>query len=554
MTEEKAKKVTKQDLMRIDPFLWAFWGGLRLPSGSFSPEGRKYQVEPLQDKPPKGGHAFNPRVQVCMKATQTGWTEIHVIKCLHGMIHSKYPKGLLYLFPTRDDVTDFANSRFKPLISDNRDLIGKHLKDTDQANLKRVGKSYIYFRGARLSQTIDGSSGETKRSSRLMGLPVDGYIMDELDLMDEDAIALAKGRLEASGIKNEWFLSNPSIPDFGVHKLYQKSDRRVWEIKCGHCGTYTCLEREFLERWDKVLRIVDGGKVIKVCKKCEKEIFSWDGMWVPEFPDRSQEIVGRWLSHLNNPFTNLKELIERWTDPNLKKQTFYNLSLGLPYIEAENRLTENDVFTRCTIDPMEAGSYEPTVMGVDVGKPNYVVIGKRISERQWKILKLAKLSTFEDIYDLARRFKVNMSVFDNLPETQKVADFRHQVSFPVYGCEYREFQRGEPVWDEKAMLVTSSRTDLCDITHNLFTTPGEMELPRKSDEIKVYAKHLSALAKALETNEKTKVSRYVYKQLDDDHYYHATNYFYLASMRRPPQRGGRGQARPVVKKDSGGWT
>jgi hypothetical protein len=86
-----------------------------------------------------------------------GVTEINVLKSMYGLIHSKYPQGVLYLFPTNLDVSDFSKGRFQTLIRDNPKEVGVFVSDTDAVSIKRVQKAMLYLRGARATSKIEGS-------------------------------------------------------------------------------------------------------------------------------------------------------------------------------------------------------------------------------------------------------------------------------------------------------------------------------------------------------------------------------------------------------------
>lgn len=156
------------------------------------------------------------------------------------------------------------------------------VSDTDAVSIKRVQKAMLYFRGARATSKIEGIK---KSSSQLKGIPVDRIVFDEIDEMEPSMIDLARERLSHSEIKEEAYLSTPSIPDFGIDKLYNESDQRLWMTRCEHCGTETCLEIEFP---GCLLETVGG--VIRACKKCKKEIFPRNGRWVAQYPERSKRI------------------------------------------------------------------------------------------------------------------------------------------------------------------------------------------------------------------------------------------------------------------------
>ena len=205
-------ELTKVEMMQLmaqlDAFTWVTENGLELSHGPWRLEGHEYQAAWLQE---------TAREQVYIKGAQIGATEILVIKTLHGLVHGVYRQGSLYLFPTRDDVRDFSKARFDPLISQN-EFINKYVTSTDSQNIKKVGRGYLYLRGARSTKTI----GSKKSSSQLKSIPVDRIVFDEMDEIDPAMIDLAKERISHSPIKEQVFLGTPTIPDYGVDRMYQK--------------------------------------------------------------------------------------------------------------------------------------------------------------------------------------------------------------------------------------------------------------------------------------------------------------------------------------------
>ncbi len=230
MTEtEKDSEVTNEDLCSVDPWYWAYFNKIRLQGGEFSLEGKDYQIGMMQSK---------SRKKVEKKATQLGVTEAEVLCSLHGLIYKRYPKGVLYLFPTGDDVSDFSKTRFNPLIRENYRTIGQYVQNTNSTEVKQIGKAILYLRGARSTQRVEN---EKKESSKLRSIPVDKVVFDEVDLMDPDMVFLALQRMGDSEIKEEVYISSPTIPDFGIDKLYNESDQQWWIIKCPACNTDCCL-------------------------------------------------------------------------------------------------------------------------------------------------------------------------------------------------------------------------------------------------------------------------------------------------------------------------
>ena len=498
----------RQCLSDNDPWLWAHYNGIRLQSGPFTPIGHEYQVEPMQSTSKK---------MVAMKGAQLGWTQLEIIRVLHGQIHGLYPSGVLYLFPTSDDVSDFAKSRFNPLIADNPGSIGQYIQSTDSTNIKRIGTGMLYLRGARSTQKIEGIK---KDASKLRSIPVDKVVFDEVDLMDPDMVQMALERFSHSEVQEESYLSTPTIPDFGIDKLYQASDRRIWVIECQSCGRECCLELDFPECVK-----YDHKRAYRACVKCGEEIYPSDGRWVAQSPNA--DYAGYWISQLNSIYVDPGKILSLFNDPpNGNLQEVYNSKLGMAWIDAQNRLTRQDVYACCGSDGIARDSKRSCSMGADIGKVIHVVIGYPEGNK-YRVLYVGRVGEFSDLHDLAIKFNVQRAVLDMEPETRKARDFQAAEKYKVYLCDYAENMKVGKKQDDQTGVVVVRRTEICDSTHNLFAKQVII-LPRRSPEIEEYALEVSNIAKVLEEDQVSGSKKYTYRKLGADHYRHATNYFWLA--------------------------
>jgi len=508
--EQIAENITPEILMAVDPWYWADTNAIKLQAAPFSFIGHEYQREPMQSQ---------ARKRVGKKAAQMGWTEMEVLKTLHGLIQGTYPLGALYLFPTQDDVSEFSKARFSPLISDNPNIIGQYVKDTDAVNIKRIGSGILYLRGARVTQMIEGLK---KESAKLSSIPVDKVVFDEKDLMQHEMITLATERMGHSEVKEEVAISTPTIPDFGIDKDYVESDQGVWMIKCQHCRKETCLELEFPD----CLKNDKNGVIYRACKHCGCKINPGDGHWVHLYPDR--DVAGWWISQLNSLYIDPGEILELYHNPpdgNL--QEIMNSKLGMAYVAAENKLTKQDIYTCCGYEPI-LGSHEgPCAMGVDVGKMLHIVIGYKKSEKTRRIVYLGRVSQFEDVHDLAKHFNVKSAVIDMEPETRKAREFQRSENYPIFLCDYQERQKVSERINEQEGVITVKRTEICDATHNEIINES-IELPRRCPEVEQYATEMSNIAKVLQEDSVTGSRIYHYRKLGEDHYRHTTNYFHIA--------------------------
>jgi hypothetical protein len=466
--------------------------------------------------------------QCAKKGAQMAFTEANVLKTLHGLIHRKYPQGVLYLFPTGDDVTDFSASRFQPLIGNNPETIGLYVTDTNRVNLKRIGGAYLFFRGARLTQNIQASK---KTSSKLKSIPVDKIVFDEVDEMPPRAVDLALERMSHSTVKEEYYLSTPTIPDYGIDAIYRRSDQSVWMIHCEACGDWTCLELTFP---DCLVRRTDG-TVFRACSKCGKEIHPSDGEWVAQYPNRSDDMVGWWISQLCSAYVSPKEILDAWTLHNNghgNLAEFYNSKLGMAYIEATHRLSIEEVLALCGVDGIESSSPGPCSMGVDQGKDLHVVIGHRSSDRVDRIIHLGIYQDWKELDSLMRNFRVIRCVVDALPETRNARDLAKRFPGKVFLNYYNEKQKGVYKWNEADMTVQCNRTESLDASHKE-VSDATLVLPKRCDIIEEFAKGLHNVAKKLEEDELTGSKRYVYVRLGEDHFRHAFNYEAIARQNLP---------------------
>ncbi len=518
MTELTPSVIASQDCG-----YWAVLRKIRLQASKFSFKDHEYQIEPMR---------FTGRRKCIMKGTQGGFTEDEVLDSLWGMIYKYLPQGVLYLFPTTDDVGEFSKSRFNPLILSNPQAIGKYVKSagkgTDTASLKKIHDAFLYLRGARLSQKIS----DLNESSKLKSIPVDRVVFDEVDHMAEEVIAKALGRMGHSKVKQERYLSNPLIPGEGIDKIFSRSDQRHWFRKCT-CGEWTCAELSFPE----CVKIRLDGTGYIGCTKCGKEVPIWAGkgssQWVPSVPANTDYMQGYRWSQLTSTFNDPAEILSDFNNPlegNLAD--VYRLRLGLPYIAAEDRLTEAQIYNCCNNDDMYSSHSGPCAMGVDVGEIKHVIIGARISSNQYQIYKIAQFSGLEawnQIHDLARRFHIKSAVIDIRPDTDIVRQFQNQEPYQISLCEYSDNAAYSRTWDTKKKIVKDYRTALFDETHRWVVTPGMLTIPRSSHpEVREFAKQMCNAYKLLETNKRTGAKAYRYKGAKE-HYRNALNYFLLAS-------------------------
>jgi hypothetical protein len=462
----------------------------------------EYLRGPYQD-----GHPF----LVEMKAAQMGLTSKAMLKVFYGARFRGY-RGILYLFPSRADVTDFSKGRIDPLIQDNPDTIGSWIRETDSANIKRIWNCFLYLRGM-------------KSRSGLKSVPADFIVFDELDEAPVNMVDMAIERMSHSEYKEVYKLSNPTLPDYGIDRAFQETDQRYWLLKCHVCGESTCLEDTFP---DCLLEV--NGRVIRACSKCKAELNPAFGEWVAKKPFITDK-RGYHYSQLFSQFVDPSEILHLYrTTTNLRD--FWNLKIGAAWVEAENRLSIQEVLSLCGDHGIESQDPGPCFMGVDQGKDLHVVIGKKHPQKAGKVIHLGVYKDWEELDRLMKNFNVLRCVVDALPETRNARAFAERHRGKVFLNFYREFLKGDYKWDEGNLTVVCNRTESLDASHNEIMA-GEIILPRESDIVRDFAKHLHDVAKKLEEDEETGSKRYVYVKLGPDHFRHAYNYECMARQNCP---------------------
>jgi hypothetical protein len=515
-------ELSKENNCAVDASYWAFLNGLLIDGRPFTLKGRKYQLEPMSSITVDGKVKMN---EVIKKGSQTGATMCKAIEVAHGALYGLYPQGILIYFPSKVAVEDFSGSRFKPMLLDNK-ILKDSCRDINSTYNRRIGSVMVGFRGCSGTSIVGGME---KDSTAVRSTPADWLLLDERDLFLEEMANQVGQRMGNSTINRRSDMGTPKLPDDGIDRLYSLSDMRRWQIKCEHCGKHTCMETEFPD----CIKLDKDGKGYPACIHCGRLIKREDGSWQMDSP--SKESVGYWFSQLLNPNRDLAHVLKEYDRPedyNTNEAEFQRIVLGKAFARAQDVLRETEVLQCCTSDHMLYSHEGPCAMGFDVGWPTiHAVIGHRIGNDRYRIIKLARVKDWGDLHDLAQRFNVKATVGDAMPESHKIrewADTEAPYGNTVYPCYVQHNLKVFDNWG-RDNIVRVSMTDLFDETHDMVTKPGRMLLPRRCHEIDIFAHQMCQRAKFLETDSRSNES-YVYRKIGDkqDHYRCALNFFFLA--------------------------
>jgi hypothetical protein len=203
------------------------------------------------------------------------------------------------------------------------------------------------------------------------------------------------------------------------------------------------------------------------------------------------------------------------------------LKIGNAYVEAENRLSIQEILALCGNEGIASEDKGPCYMGVDQGGDLHVVIGIKHPDKAGKLAHIAIYKDWEELDRLMKNFNVQRCVVDALPETRNARAFAERHRGKVYLNYYNEHQKGHYAWNEKELIVSCNRTESLDASHREIMNKS-LILPKACEVTQEFARHLHNVAKKLEENEETGSKRYVYVKLGSDHFRHAFNYEAMA--------------------------
>ena len=521
--------------MQTDPCIWAIHNRIKLMGGTvFTLDGCRYIGEIMRDE---------ARHIVVMKGTQARITTLFMLRAIHSLIYRKYPKGVIYYFPTEKDVEEFSKTRFGPLISDNpciRKVVNR--TKTNSVFIKRVGDAMLSLKGGSATRDLEGK----KDSGAVRSTPADEVIRDERCSFNAIIAKMTVDRLLDSDYKKEVDLGSPTVTDFGTSKVFGKSDQKFHLIKCEACGKYTSAAEDFPNSI-KFKKDTSHDRFIPYmgCVKCDKEIYSRNAVFVPKCPDKydsaypNEGMSGYHVSYFSTAKFDPSFLMDRYDEAvsdDSEMGGFYNTYLGLPHSTAEERLERREVFDCCGDDLMQTSSTIGTAMAADIMKMNRVVIAEKKANGGGKIIYMARMhGGFDALFDLAMKFNVKSVVACLRPYEEKFREFQarcQKKGITAYGSQYATAKMVDLFKDnDTSGIYTLARTDIMDKSQT-WVRSGKLEIPRNCDEVKVFVKEVCNTVRYLDIAKEGDPPIARYKAVGDghEHYRHCLNYLIFALM------------------------
>ena len=485
---------------------WACQKGVKLDRGDFSFSRHEYLQVPYADDHP---------CQVEKKCAQMGNTTRALLRAFFAAIYMNFI-GVLYLFPSKTGSAEFSKTRVSPLINNNYEAIGRYAQETDSVSVKRIKNCNILLRGTR--------STEGLRSD-----PTDFNIYDEFDLFEFNIEETAEARFSHSDYGWAHYLSNPTIPDFGIDKKFQETDQRYWFLRCPRCGKWT----NPVEEWEANARPSErgvpeliwerkDGSVVLRCMRCRDGILDpAKGEWVAKKP-RITEARGYQYSHLFSQYVKLDKFLYKYQNTT-DMQALYNYVLGLGYVAADDVLTEEQVIGLCGSHGIMSSDTGPNYMGIDQQDTLNIIIG----DRSGFIKFIGVRKEFEELDTLMKDFNIVRCVLDAQPEKRLARAFAKRFPGKVFLNWYDDNKKGNYVWDEKEFKVSVDRTESMDASHACLAGDGLIVLPHLCEPVKRFALQCTKTVRQLKEDDKGN-KRYVWVKRGADHDRHAFNYYNIA--------------------------
>lgn len=475
---------------------------------------------------------------VTLKSAQGGFTEIAINRALWHIDINK--RDVLYVLPTATNAGDFSKARFGGALH-NSPYLKSLFTSTNSIGLKQAGATNLYIRGSR-------------GDSNLKSVPASVLMLDEFDEFDQRAVYLALERLSGQPDKEIWFISTPTIPNYGVSKEYLMTTQEHYTFKCPLCSRHTELMfPECLEMFGETINDRDVHKSYLKCKECQGKLphetkFEWlaNGTWKSTYENGDPDRRGYYMNQLYSSTVSPAELTVaylRGLGDEFAAQEWNNSKLGLPFVGESSQLNDTQIdaavrdYSTNDARPIVGGSRKIRTLGYDQGKTGYYVVIEWTFERVSKDINMvahAKVVDFGKIlqqsegwgrlHELMREWQINFCIIDADPEISDARRFARTFPGYVHLSRYRRGQTGKELAiseeDTDAGMVVSDRTHWVGITLGRFRV-GTIEIPR--DISAEFREHMKALVKRYEKdNDGNLIAKYL--NIAPDHFAHALVY------------------------------
>ena len=309
-----------------------------------------------------------------MKAAQVGFSTSVIENAIAYTIDTN-PCPMMFVFPNEQESKSYKKTRVDDLI-DNSGLRKKIVAVTDNRNTRRTGDTaeLVEFQGGFLKLA------SANKPAQLRSAAIKILLLDEIDgypiyLKDEgETITIAVKRTQSFSLLGRKIIyqSTPTMThNSRILYYYNMGDKRKYFVPCPHCGALQELVfyKEDGGEYDDDKAVISDGKKTRPygllfdpneckngdyksvryrCKYCGFDISDFHktemlkkGKWIPTDTAKKPHFRSYHISALYSPRVSWWEIVAEFLavgKDQQKLQTFYNLTLGVPFEEREGNI------------------------------------------------------------------------------------------------------------------------------------------------------------------------------------------------------------------------
>lgn len=392
---------------------------------------------------------MHPSIDV-VKPSQIGLTEIQIRKALAFLARNR-GTSLIFTLPTDAMFERVSVTRILPLVKDEKAFnleTANGERPTRSKGLMQIGTSFLYVTG---SKEGDATS-----------IPADAVFNDEVDLSDQQMLALFGSRMQNSDWKLNQRFSTPTFSNFGIDAGYQNSDQTVYMVKCDACAHWqeplfneASVEVPGLPSETPLLEIdnalIDSGRLnlhgsYVCCEKCRAplDLGRTDNReWVAHFASRTHH-----RGYRISPFSTDRLSPEYVITQMMKYQEkeylrgWYNTVLGLPHTAGSARLSDAEI-SKCFTGHLESPALDknkPSWLGIDMGQVCHLVLGQGNSKEDQEIVSFRAIPVgqlFDEVQLILDTYNVIGGAVDRHPYTPTAEGLFELSQGRIIPVEYR---------------------------------------------------------------------------------------------------------------------
>lgn len=469
----------------------------------------------------------------CIKCSQIGLTEVQLRK-FAAFLARTVAVSAIFTLPDDIMMKRTSQTRFGPLISAEKVFNLGYDKPIRSMGLYQINQSFGYFTG---NKEGDATS-----------INADALFHDEVDLSDQEMLALFQSRLQGSDYRITQGFSTPTYEGFGIDASFSASDQHEYMIRCNHCRHHNIPEfnpnfvripglsgdlNDLSEIDSNMVERLDLSGSLLHCEQCHNPLDVHDSSlrsWVPRFPGRKSR--GYRVSPFSTPRLTVEYIVEQLL---LYKQKdalrrWYNTVLGKSFNDSNARLTEEDI--RAVMKGSGPINHSaPVVIGIDMGLICHIVL-IHLGQKEPVIFDFRQVSAdnlLDEVKSIRETYNLVGGCMDRHPYTPLANAIMEETDGLVIPVEYAGSPTSAAVQLVKDELdnmshVRANRTIMIDTVATL--------IRKRRVQMVGYGKFEHLLVTHLQDMvriEKEDTSAIWQKLTGNDHFFHAIAYGIFAT-------------------------